>query len=116
MRVNKQWKIEFFATSSGKSPVTDFIDRLQAGQKAKITRCMDLLQEYGPKIKAPHSKKLSGCENLFELRSSGSSPVRLIYSRTADKFLVLNAFVKKTNKTPVKEINTACRRLKLLLT
>lgn len=114
MKVNKQWEIEFYTTSSGKSPVMDFTDQLQPRQKAKITRCMDMLEEYGPNIKEPHSKKLSGCKNLFELRSSGSSPVRLIYSRVANKFLILHVFAKKTNKIPAREIDTALKRLKLL--
>lgn len=108
------WKIDFYTTNSGKSPVIDFIDQLQSSQKAKITRCLDLLEEYGPQIKEPHSKKLSGYENLFELRSSGSSSVRLLYSCLSNKFLVLHAFVKKTNKTPAKEINTALKRLTIL--
>lgn len=105
------WQVDFYTTSSGKSPVIDFIDQLQSSQKAKITRCIDLLEEYGPLIKEPHSKKLSGYANLYELRSSGSSPVRLLYSRLSDKFLVLHSFIKKTNKTPIREINTALKRL-----
>lgn len=108
------WQVDFYTTSSGKSPIIDFIDHLQANQKAKITRCIDLLEEYGLQIKEPHSKKLSGYANLFELRSSGSSPVRLLYSRLSNKFLILHAFIKKTNKTPAREINTALKRLTTL--
>ena len=108
------WQVDFYTTNSGKSPIIDFIDHLQASQKAKISRCIDLLEEYGPQTKEPHSKKLSGYTNLFELRSSGSSPVRLLYSCLPNKFLVLHAFVKKTNKTPAKEIDTALKRLTAL--
>lgn len=104
------WRIEFYRTSSGKSPVNDFIDSLQPVQKGKIINAIDLLEKYGLYISIPHSKKLSGFKNLFELRTSGKSPVRLLYMRRQDTFLILHGFIKKSPKTPPKEISTALKR------
>lgn len=91
--------------------VTKFIAQLEPSQTAKVVRVINLLQEYGLQIRSPHSKKLTGYKNLFELRTSGESPVRLLYTPLDQEFIVLHAFTKKTDKTPTKEINTAISRI-----
>jgi len=105
------YQIEFFKTPSGKDPIKEFILSLPPDQQAKSFSCLDLLMEYGYQLRSPHSKKLSGYQNLFELRTSGSSPVRFIYTINKNIYLILNAFVKKTNKTPKQEIYLALKRI-----
>ncbi len=105
------WQTEFCTTSSGKSPVADFIRGLQRIEKAKVTNCLDLLTNHGPNLREPHCKKLSGHNNLYELRTSGNSPVRLIYYQIGRKYIILHGFIKKTNKTPRKEIQIALNRI-----
>ncbi|KKS33103.1 MAG: hypothetical protein UU93_C0002G0031 [Candidatus Amesbacteria bacterium GW2011_GWA2_42_12] len=105
------WQTDFYTSTSGKSPVIEFIRDLQKIEKAKITNCIDLLTNHGPNLHEPHSKKLSGYKNLFELRTSGNSPIRLIYYQVGQKYIILHGFIKKTNKTPRKEIQTALNRI-----
>ena len=105
------YQVEFFKTPSGKDPIKDFILSLPKDKKAKAFSCLDLLMEYGHELRQPHSKKLSDYKNLFELRTSGSSPIRFIYIVNKGVFIILNVFSKKTNKTPLKEINLALNRI-----
>jgi len=57
-----------------------------------------------------YSRKLT--KNLSELRTKGKNPIRIIYTIIENKYFLLHAFQKKTNKTPLQEIKTAeARRL-----
>lgn len=114
MPKNNGWNIELYPLGSNKSPITDFLDNLPLSTLAKVRHVMRLLQEFGPQLRQPYSKKLTGCSKLFELRTSGNSPVRLLYTISGRTFIILNGFVKKTNKTPSKEIKTALSRMAIL--
>jgi|SRR3989344_8459892 len=91
--------------------VDKFIDGLELPAQSKSLSVLKLLGEYGPLIREPHSKKISGYRNLFELRTSGRSPIRMFYTVVNQKFYILHAITKKTDKTPIREINTALKRL-----
>lgn len=108
------WKIEFYPPETDESPVTDFFDSLPLSSLNKVRHAMRLLEEFGPQLRQPYSKKLTGYPKLFELRTSGSSPVRLLYTVLDGKFIILHGFVKKTNKIPVKEIKTSLGRMATL--
>lgn len=94
--------------------VDSFILNLEVVNRNKIRHTINLLKEYGYLLRAPHSKKLTGYSNLFELRSSGNSPIRLLYTFYQNKYFVFVGFIKKTNKTPQQKINTALDRIREL--
>lgn len=108
------YQIEFFKTPSGKEIVTDFLSALPNSERTKVRNLLRLLSEYGPRLFYPYSKKLTGYKNLYELRTSGKNTIRLLYSFKADVIIVLNAFLKKSNKTPIREIETAITRFNSL--
>jgi len=91
-------------------PATDFIDTVNSKMKAKILRTIDLLERYGHFLPLPHSRKLTGYE-LHELRVKFASDiVRLFYFHDKGKiFVITSGYVKKTNKTSVREINLALK-------
>ena|SRR3989344_1120107 len=91
-----------------------FLDNLEIPSRNKIRYAVSLLKEYGHLIRAPHSKKISVHPSLFELRSSGNSPVRVFYSFHNGVFYLLHGYIKKSNKTPKKEISIAINRHKVL--
>jgi len=70
-----------------------------------------LLREFGLQLGLPYVKHLEG--KLWELRvQAGRKVYRVIYfAFTGQRFVLLHAFVKKTRKTPRKEIAIAQRRL-----
>lgn len=108
------WKIEFYPPGSNKSPIADFLDDLPLPILAKVRHVLRLLQEFGPQLRQPYSKKLTGYSGLFELRTSGSSPIRLLYTVSNRKFTILHGFIKKTNRIPIKELKTALSRISML--
>lgn len=107
------WQIEYFETQPGQSPTRDFVKNLDSIAKAKIITTFNLLLEFNLKLGQPHCKKVSGTP-LHELRVLGQNNLRIFYIAVVNqKFLLLHGFVKKSNKTPQKEIETALKRLQV---
>ncbi len=71
------FKIVFYRTSGGKSPIDKFIDAQDAATQAKIIRGLELLRTYGSEVGMPYVKYLGG--KLFELRIRGKNEVRILY-------------------------------------
>lgn len=85
---------------------------MEAKAKSKVINSIDLLEEFGIKLGAPHVKKLLGTE-LWELRILGGDNIRVLYvTISGRKFLLLHGFQKKTQKTGTSEIKVAVGRLR----
>lgn len=92
--------------------IDKFILNLDAQTKARVLRYLELLEKYEHKLGMPYSKSLH--KGLFELRVTGNKQVRIIYCFHKNMIYLLNAFIKKTNKIPKKEIDLAVKRFKML--
>ena len=81
---------------------------------ADYARLVELLVEYGPSLRLPHSRALG--EGLFELRPRGKSGIgRAISCFLLGKRIgVLHAFIKKSQQLPDRELKLALKRLKEL--
>ena len=79
---------------------------------ADYARLVELLIEYGPNLRLPHSRAFGG--GLFELRPRGRSGIgRAFYCFLVGKrVVVLHAFIKKAQKTPPEELRMALERMK----
>ncbi len=110
-----KWKIVYYISSSKTNPVKEFLDaNLKA--KVKALRIFSNIEEYGLTSIIPHIKKLTGTP-LWEIRIIGEDSVRILYiTRQEKQVFLLHAFIKKTNKTPLKEVNIALIRSKEGLT
>lgn len=109
--MDEKWKIVYYQSANGKFPVFDFIQSLNPKAKGKISNSLDLLEEFGIKLKLPHVKKLAGT-NLWELRILGNDSIRIFYITISGKgLLLLHGFKKKKQKTDRKEIKIAEARL-----
>jgi phage-related protein len=66
----------------------------------------------GPHLAEPHTKSMG--DGLFELRLKGAEGIaRVFYCTLVGKRIVmLHSFIKKTNRTPKRELETAHHRLK----
>ena len=104
-----KYAIEFYKTEAGKSPAKEFVLALDTKMKAKILRVFDMLEKNGPEVRMPHTEMLE--DGIFEIRAKqGSDITRLLYFfRVGRKIIVTNGFVKKTQRTPLREIETAKR-------
>ncbi len=102
-----EFEVEFYDTTDGDKPAKDFLISLDNKMRAKMASMISLLQENGYNLREPYSKHLS--EGIFELRAKvGSDITRVMYFFYIDRRVILtNGFVKKTKKTPLKELEKA---------
>jgi phage-related protein len=100
-------EIRFFDKSLKK-----FIFSLEDDTASKVFREIDLLREFGNKLTFPHSKMVES--KLFELRIRGKQEVRIFYIFREDFAMLLNGFIKKSEKTPERELATARARARSL--
>src|SRR5947209_20540659 len=79
---------------------------------ADYARLVELLAEYGPSLRLPHSRAFG--DGLFELRPRGRSGIgRAFYCFLVEqRVVVLHAFIKKSQQTPKHEIKRARKRMK----
>ncbi len=100
------WNIEY-----ANRDVEQFILELPSGLIAKYLRLTDLMQEFGSNLGMPHSRALTG--GLFELRVKGQEGIARVFYCTlvGRRIMILHGFVKKSQKTPVKELKVARRRM-----
>ena len=104
-------QVIFYKTQSGKTPVADFLDSLNAKQAKKVTWVLHLI-ENSKRVPIEYFKKLSGTSGIWEVRvQSGSNIFRLLGFIDNGRFVVLtNGFQKKSQKTPKNEIQIAEQR------
>lgn len=81
---------------------------------ADYVRLVELLADYGPSLRLPHSRAFG--DGLFELRPRGRTGIgRAFYCfMVGRRVTVLHAFIKKSQQTPDRELSLARRRLKEL--
>ena len=70
------------------------------------------METFGPDLGMPHTRSMGG--GLFELRLKAAEGIaRVFYCTVVDRrIVVLHQFVKKTAKTPPRELQIARRRMK----
>jgi len=83
--------------------------------RARFLHVAELLEAFGPRqVGMPHVRHLEG--KLWEMRLTGRDGIaRAVYvARTGQRLTVLHVFIKKTQKTPRKALETARNRLRRL--
>ena len=85
--------------------VNTFLESLNPKELAKAIRTIELLEEFGNDLGMPHSRHMAG--GLLELRVRGTREVRIFYCFHKHKTVLLHAFIKKTQKSPIQEIDRA---------
>ena len=106
-------KINYFITKNRKNPIKDFLDK-HPKVKIKAFHIFLNIEKYGLISAISHIKKLNGIP-LWEIKIVGKESTRILYfAENKNSITLLHAFLKKTQKTPQKEINIALKRLKEL--
>jgi phage-related protein len=100
------WKIEY-----PYQDVEQFVLKLPVGLSAKYFHLTDLMLEFGANLGMPHTKAMS--DGLFELRVKGKEGIARVFycTKVGKRIIMLHAFIKKTSKTPSKELRKAEQRL-----
>lgn len=103
----QEFEIIFYDKPDGVEPAKEFILSLDKKMRAKLLLVADLLTHNGYELREPYSKPLGN--GIFELRAKvGSDISRVLYFFVVGRRIILtNGFIKKTQKTPVAEIERA---------
>ena len=85
---------------------------LPAGLVARFIRFAERMETFGPDLGMPHTRAMGA--GLFELRLKAAEGIaRVFYCTVVNRRIVfLHEFVKKSDKTPLKELALARRRMK----
>ena len=85
---------------------------LPPGILARYLHCTDRMAAYGPDLGMPHTRAMSA--GLFELRLKSREGIGRVFfcALVGRKIVMLHQFMKKTDKTPQKELVLARKRMK----
>lgn len=105
--MQNKWTVEYYHNARGDEVVKREIISFGEDATVKIVSIIDLLEDYGLNIPTTYVKHVVG--KIWELRAER---YRVLYfTITGRKFVMLRAFMKKTDKTPTTEIRIAQNRL-----
>jgi phage-related protein len=100
------WQIKYY-----NSKLEDEILNLPNGLLARYLRLTDLMLEYGSNLGLPHTKPIEN--GLFELRVKSKEGIARVFfcTKIGKRIIMLHSFIKKSQKTPKKEIKKAKKRM-----
>lgn len=102
--------VYYYISPSGDNPVSNFLDSLSEQQQSKILRLFQYIMLYGLSAILPHTRKLTRTP-LWEIRILGKDNIRIFYVIPLQNMvLILHGIIKKTQKTPTEELQTALTR------
>lgn len=101
-----QWTIAYHTTD-----VEKFVLGLPDGLLARYLRLTDMILEFGPNLGMPHTRAMG--DGLFELRVKGKEGIARVFfcAVVKQRVVMLHGFIKKSEKTPPRELKTARLRL-----
>jgi len=103
------WTVEF-VNDTAEDETYDLPDDILAN----LIHILDMIEENGANLGLPYTRPMKGHKGLFEIRVKASSGIgrSLFCYIKGNKVIILHSFVKKTQKTPKKAIDTALKRMK----
>jgi len=106
-----RWVIEFYQDARRHRPVEVWLDGLDAKDRARVRRTLNLLADHGTQFGMPYSRHVRG--KIWELRiAAGRRDYRVLYfAFVGRRFVLLHAFAKQTAKTPAQDLEIAERRM-----
>ena len=97
-----------YYSESVQEQILDLPDTL-AARYVVLTRRMVAI---GPNLGEPHTKAFG--DGLFELRLKGAEGIARVFfcTQIGKRIVVLHSFIKKSDRTPQRELDVALSRLK----
>ncbi len=101
------WQISFYNAA-----LEEEILQLPKGFVARFLRYAERMEIYGPDLGMPHTRAMG--EGLFELRLKAAEGISRVFYCTlvGRRIVMLHQFIKKSEKTPRRELEIARRRVK----
>ena len=117
MNTKSELRVVFFRTDRGNDPVRDWLEGLGERDEMIIDTDITVVAENWPSVLGTTLvKKLRGEEGLWEIRSrisDGKRIARVLFIVEAGEIILLHGFVKKSQRTPRKDLRIARRRNRL---
>jgi len=109
----KQLPARFFEQDTGKVPVRDWLLSLSPEDRKSIGDDIRTA-EFGWPVGMPLCRSIKGQKGLWEIRINleGSRIARVFFCAHGGNMVLLHGFIKKTQKTPDKEIAIAVKRMR----
>jgi len=103
------WYITFYSEKVEKETLA-----FPTGILADFLHILEMVEELGPNLGKPHTAPMGN--GLFEIRAKGKEGIGRCFFATVvyEEIVILDSFVKKSQKTPKKELDKARKRLKEL--
>jgi phage-related protein len=88
------------------------LDAWPVGLRARFRALTVRMEEFGPNLGMPHTRALGN--GLFEIRAKAEEGIGRAFFCTmvGRKIVILHSFIKKTDKTPKRELDIAITRQK----
>jgi hypothetical protein len=117
MNTKPELRVIFFRTDRGNDPVREWLEGLGERDEIIIDTDITVVAENWPSVVGTSLiKKLKGEEDLWEIRSrisDGKRIARVVFTVESGEIILLHGFVKKSQRTPRKDLRIARRRNKL---
>lgn len=103
----KPWGLAYYSTK-----VQRVIQEWPAGIRADFLHIAGVMVEHGPDLGMPHTRAMGG--GLFEVRAKGQEGIgrALFCTVVGRRIIILHGFIKKTEQTPMRELDIARARMK----
>lgn len=103
------FQVVLYRKADGSEPVREFMDSLPQKLRTKMVGDLIMLKQRNVDLREPYAKHMG--KGLFELRISHANDiVRVFYFfYEGRRIVVTNGFVKKTQRTPRRELERARR-------
>jgi len=101
------WNIEYYSPE-----LEQEVLGIPEGLLARYLHLTELMIEFGSNLGMPHTKAID--KGLFELRLKSKEGIARVFycTKVGKRIVMLHVFVKKTQKTPKKELKLAIQRMK----
>lgn len=103
------WEIVYFNAAVQKD-VTDW----PVGIRAAYQRLVERMEEHGPNLGMPFTRAMG--DGLYEIRAKGREGIGRAFFCTVigHRVVVLHTIIKKSQKTPLRALDIARRRMRML--
>ena len=103
----EMWNIIYYEKENKSKPVEEFIQQLPWKLLSKTLDSIEQLAIHGNQLRYPHVSHIDG--KLWELRVKFAGDISRIFyfMHVGNNIVLLHGFVKKTQKTPRREIEIA---------
>ena len=106
-------RVIFYRSESGIEPVREWLKALRKEDRKAVGEDIKTAQ-FGWPLGMPLVRKIE--KDLWEVRSNITDGIaRTFFTVEKDTLVLLHGFVKKVQKTPLNELQTARRRLRNIL-